>query len=294
MHYKKIALLITLCQTVLTRAWKEAEMSSAAKTLDLLSYFSVTRPEIGLSELCRLAKRDKATTHRHLQSLEEAGFVEKNPATRSYRLGPAVLQLAHTREVTVPRKASAEPTLARLAEITGETSHVSVLSGGTLYPLFSCESQRHSTRIIMDAQRLPLHATASGLCALAFGPAGLLETAAVDLASFTPQTLRTREALAAAVAQTRETGFGQGKRSYQQDVVSLAAPVFDQTGAFAGAVSVASVATRFTAELEARICANLMIASRDITRTWGGRIPASLEATWVKCRLPNPTQDARS
>ena len=79
-------------------------MSSATKALKLLSYFSTARPEIGLSQLCRLAQRDKATTYRHLQSLEAVGFVEQNPMTRQYRLGPALMHLSQVREITVPRK----------------------------------------------------------------------------------------------------------------------------------------------------------------------------------------------
>jgi len=108
-------------------------MSSTSKTLALLAYFSPAQPEIGLSQLCRQAGRDKATTYRHLQALEDAGFVEQNPATKHYRLGPALLQLAQIREETVPRKAGAETVLDGLVDTTGETAHVSVLSGTTVY-----------------------------------------------------------------------------------------------------------------------------------------------------------------
>ena len=104
-------------------------MSSVTKTLALLAFFSPSRPEIGLSQLCRLAKRDKATTYRHLQALEEAGFVEQSALTKMYRLGPALLQLAQVREATVPRKMGAEAALAALSDATGETAHVTVLSG---------------------------------------------------------------------------------------------------------------------------------------------------------------------
>ncbi|WP_405108304.1 helix-turn-helix domain-containing protein [Phaeobacter sp. BS52] len=122
------------------------DMSSATKTLALLSHFSADRPEIGLSQLCRIAGRDKATTYRHLQALETAGFVEQNPTTKHYRLGPAVLQLAQVREATVPRKLGAQLPLSQLADVTGETAHVSVVSGSTLYALASCRiaSSRHT------------------------------------------------------------------------------------------------------------------------------------------------------
>jgi DNA-binding IclR family transcriptional regulator len=256
-------------------------MSSAAKTLELLSYFSATRPEIGLSQLCRLAARDKATTHRHLQDLEQAGYVEQNQLTKQYRLGPIVLQLAQTREVTVPRKSGAELALSKLANATGETSHVSVLSGTTAYPIVSCESPKHSTRAIIDIKKFPLHATASGLCALAFGPSELTAIACEDLQIFTPTTVKTPDELAFAIQSVRDTGFGRTNRSFEHEICSTSAPIFDQTGLFAGAVSVASVATRFTPTLEHCIQQNLIIASREITHNWGGIVPASIEAVWA-------------
>lgn len=256
-------------------------MSSAAKTLGLLAYFSTTRPEIGLSQMCKLAGRDKATTYRHLQALEDAGFVEQNPATKQYRLGPAVLQLAQTREVTVPRKAGAEHALLELAEATGETSHVSVLSGSTVYALTSCESPKHSTRAIIDIHIFPLHATASGLCALAFGPADLVDYACKNLMPFTTTTVQTPEVLRAAIETIRQSGFAWSGGALEIEVQGLAAPVFDHTGLLAGSVSVASVATRFTPELQEIIQRNLIIASRKITRNWGGTIPDSLEAKWA-------------
>lgn len=269
-------------------------MSSAVKTIALLSHFSPTRPEIGLSELCRLAGRDKASTHRYLQALEETGFVEQNPMTRCYRLGPVVLQLARTRELTVPRKAGAETVISWLADVTGETTHVSVLSGTTLYPLASCESYKHSTRVIIDIQTFPLHATASGICALAFGPAELLATASKQMQVFTAVTPTTAKALASAVHSARDTGFGRSDRWYEDDVCSLSAPIFDQTGQFAGAVSVASVITRFTAELERSIRQHLIEASRDISRNWGGAIPEAVEAAWAKSFLQPRTVETAS
>ncbi len=257
-------------------------MSSAAKTLELLAYFSANQPEIGLSELCRLAQHDKATTYRYLQALEETGFVEQNPLTKRYRLGPIVLQLAQTRESTVPRKSGAEAPLSELANATGETSHVSVLSGTSVYPLASCESPRHIIRAIIDLQTYPLHATASGHCALTFGPPELIDVALENMQVFTPNTLKTAEELKHAIQSVQATGFGCSNRSFEEGVHSLAAPVFDQTGFFAGSVSVASVATRFTPELERCIHRHLVIASREITRNWGGTIPEYIEAMWAK------------
>ena len=281
-------MLNNLCQTFFEFRWKgPLDLSSATKTLELLAYFSTTRPEIGLSQLCKLAKRDKATTHRHLQALEKTGFVEKSPITKQYRLGPAVLQLAQTREATVPRKAGVQAPLFDLADATGETSHVTVLSGTTVYELMSCDSPKHGTRAIIDIQTFPLHATASGLCALAFGPEALIDVALNELQPFTRTTATTLEDLQAMVEAIRNTGFGRADRSFEDDVQGLSAPIFDQTGHFAGAVSVASVAARFTPDMERIIKTQLVITARQISNNWGGTVPAQIEAIWAKHFTPS-------
>ena len=281
-------MLNNLCQTFFKFRWKgPLDLSSAAKTLELMAYFSTTRPEIGLSQLCKLAKRDKATTHRHLQVLEKTGFVEKNPITKQYRLGPAVLQLAQTREATVPRKAGVQAPLFDLADATGETSHVTVLSGTTVYELMSCDSPKHGTRAIIDIQTFPLHATASGLCALAFGPEALIDVALNELQPFTRTTATTLEDLQAMVEAIRNTGFGRADRSFEDDVQGLSAPIFDQTGHFAGAVSVASVAARFTPDMERIIKTQLVITARQISNNWGGTVPTQIEAIWAKHFTPS-------
>ncbi|MEO9821323.1 MAG: IclR family transcriptional regulator [Paracoccaceae bacterium] len=255
-------------------------MSSASKALELLSLFSKAKPEIGLSEMCRLANRDKATTYRHLQVLEKAGFVEQIVTSKNYRLGPALLQLGRMREATVPRTAGAESAIATLAEKTGETVHVTVLSGLTLFALMSRESLRHSTRAVIDITTFPLHATASGICAVTFGPDELFAEACDNFKAFTDLTPMTAEALETLIVTARTSGIGRSIGRFEKEINSLSAPIFDQTGQFAGAVSVASVASRFTPELEDTIKTELITASREITKSWGGVIPSAIEKAW--------------
>jgi len=256
-------------------------MTTTEKTLDLLAYFSIARQEIGLTEFSRLAGRNKATTYRYLQSLENAGFVEKNPLTRRFRLGPAVLQLAQLREETVPRKEGAAEALKQLAELTGETAHVSVLSGMTLYSLDANESPEHVIRATADVQTLPLHATAAGICALAFGPKPLTNFAKQNMCRFTSSTAVTEQQLDDEIKQAKSIGFGHSDGGFVDDICGLAAPIYDHTGLLTGTVSVASVAMRFTPDSKHNIMQGLMTASREISQNWGGVVPDEIEACWA-------------
>jgi len=227
-------------------------MTAPSKTLDLMYFFSPNKSEIGLSQLCQLAAWDKATTYRRVQSLVETGFIEQNATTKRYRLGPAVLQLAQTRESTVPRKAGAKGPLLELANATGETSRVSVISGNTLYQLVTVESPTHSIQATVDTQTRPLHTSSSGLCALAFGSADLVDMAQADLFIYTPATTPSARALHTAIRTTQSSG-----------------------------VSVACVGTRFTPDLEQIAKTQLIKASREITHNWGGSIPLHIDKVWA-------------
>lgn len=267
-------------------------MSVVEKAFELLGFFSAERPEIGLSELHRLARRDKATTYRHLAALESVGLLEQDKQSRLYRIGPAVLRLAELREATTPRRAGARAALERLAELTGETAHVSLLSGTRLLTLAVQESNRHSTRVIITEPELPLHATSQGHAVLAFGAPALTEAARRAMTRFTAATPITGAALDAAVGSARRTGFGESAHTFEEGVHGIGVPVFDQTGEVAGAVAVATVASRMTPALAATIRAGLVEAARTISATWGGAVPPDLEARWARTLAARSQEEA--
>lgn len=254
-------------------------MSTIAKAMELLDFFSLERPEIGLSDFHRLVGRDKATTFRHLTALESAGLLEQNPTTRAYRIGPAVLRLAHMREITLPRRAGLRIALPRLAEVTGETAHASLLDATGLTTLAHHESPQHSARVVLHESRLPLHATASGIAALAFGGADLMTRAKAALPAYTETTARSPEELDAAVDRAHSTGFAISNQTFEQGVTGFAAPLFDSRGV-TGAVAVAAVSSRVTADLQKTILTELRQAANAISTNWGGSIPPALIAAW--------------
>lgn len=255
-------------------------MTVISKALALLDQFSLTQPEIGLSEFCRLSGHDKATTYRYLTSLEGSGFVEKNSKTKAYRMGPVLLRLAQVREQTVPRKASVIAPLEALAENLGETAHATVLSGEKLLGLADCTTQKHSTRVVVDIADFPLHATASGIACLSFGQPELMETALKSLVEHTIKTPATPEALQAAVDEARLVGIAITDQTHEAGVRSLAAPVFDQSGQIAGAVAIAGLVGRLTPERDIEAAQAVIQAAFEITQNWGGCIPDGLQTLW--------------
>lgn len=118
------------------------------------------------------------------------------------------------------------------------------------------------------------------------GPSALMSVETAQMDKFTAKTITAAAELAARVHTLRGTGISRSDRGFEDDISSLPAPIFDHTGQFAAAVSVASVATRFTPALEDCILGHLPLASREITRNWGGVTPDFIEAAWAASLSP--------
>ena len=166
------------------------------RALSLLDLFSESAPEIGLSDAARLSGHDKATVHRLLNTLREAGLVEQNATSKLYRLGPAVLHLARMREATFPVIAVVQPLLDQLAETTGETTHCSLYTNNALAVIATRESKKANRVSMRGSETLPFHATASGLAFLAFAAPEVLGKALdLPLTRFTDDTITSQPAL---------------------------------------------------------------------------------------------------
>ena len=252
-------------------------MSTVDKALSLLRHFSLQRPEMGLSELARLAGYDKTTVLRCMTALERNGFVEQDTQSKHYRLGLAPINLARIRERSFPLLAILQPHVDALRDSTQETAHATVLSSGRLLTALVNEPDR-ATRGFMDPSAdLPMHATASGIVIAANLPASERSAmvAAANFEQFTDNPPTTPQALEALFTKTRARGFARADKSYEDDVIGTAVAFFGPNGRPLGAIAVAAVASRFDTVLAHKIEQELMITGQKLTRELGGIAPAS-------------------
>ena len=195
-------------------------MGTTSKALSLLRLFSSSQPEIGLTELSRQSGMNKATVYRLMSDLAEHGFVEQVGADRMYRIGPDVMRLAVLREATVPLRSIAKEHVRSLAEEIGETTHVSQVSSGELSTLTYAYSAKHGTRVTMeDAERLPFHATSSGLAVLTYSNAALVDAIlSKPLDKRTPHTIVDPLQIRGELKRISERGYAESVSGFEQDL----------------------------------------------------------------------------
>lgn len=257
-------------------------MGTITKALNLLNFFAADRAEVGLSDFTKLAGRDKASVHRHLIELLNAGFLEQDVVTRRYRLGPALLRLAAVREFTFPARSAVAPFVDQLSLEFGELVHVSLLQSGGLSTLYYKDSGAHGTRVYFDeAAILPLHATSSGIAMLALGPTELLqETLQTPRARYTNKTLTAATDLEAAVQFTIETGMAFSDQGFEEEVCSLAVPIFDKHQNATGAIAIAVPLSRMVKLQSDALRDALKSAGKAVTAALGGTVAPAITTLW--------------
>ena len=249
-------------------------MGTVSKALALLDILAGPRARLGLTEIAKAADYDKATTRRMLIELKAAGLVEQDEDSRDYLLGPALLMLGRVREERFPFFRIAQPVVRALAEATGETAHASEYGGGAMTSVCVQASDKSNRVIIELGERLPLHATASGLAYLAAASPSVVNAAlSKPLTRLNAQTRTDPAVIAAMVAEARIRGYSLSDQFKETGVHSVAAAILNPRRSPVGAVAVAMPSVRATPDVMAR-CGDLArAAAADISVRLFGAAP---------------------
>jgi IclR family pca regulon transcriptional regulator len=251
---------------------------SLQRGLAILSSFQSGRPLLGVSELGRDVGLSRSTTHRYVATLVALGYLQQDPASRKYRLGPRVLDLGFSAINSMELREVAGPHLRELSDETGYTVNMAILDDLDIVYVDRCRSSQAGQREIdlnlHIGSRLPAYCTSLGKVLLAFLPgderAGRLDR--IGFARRGPNTITSRQALVTELERVREQGYAVNNEELAYGLRSIAAPVLSHGGAAAGAINLAVHSSMVSsADLGARFGPVLMRTAADISARLGYR-----------------------
>lgn len=105
----------------LDRRTPAGALQTVDRALLVLLAFERTRPDWGVTEVAEEFGWDTSVAQRLLATLAGRGFLVSDPATRRYRIGPAVLRLGRLWERSGSLELLAGPVLEELRRVTGDT-----------------------------------------------------------------------------------------------------------------------------------------------------------------------------
>jgi len=224
-------------------------LGSLRKGLEVIDCFT-RQPDWSLTELATALGQSKPTLFRILYTLEEFGYLQKNPETARYSLGLRLHALGSAAVRQEQLRWQTLPPLQDLARDTGETVHVGVLSDGESVCVQAVEGTRMVRMHAFVGKRTPAHASALGKMLLAHLPEAELEAqlAGRTLHRFTPNTITDPTALRRALEKIRRQGWVIDNEEMESGLRCVGAAVSDHTGRVCAAVAVSAPATRMEPE----------------------------------------------
>jgi len=224
--------------------------------------------EGSLSELSRALGVSKSTLSSVLATLEQHALVERDEASRRFRLGSGIAKLAmEAAAARVDVRDAARPELERLAAVSGETAILHLPSGdGTV--IAERVEPMHQLKVVAPlGHRLPAFAGSVAEVLLAALPEEQAESIvrAGPLPMFTPRSIVDPDAYLEEVARARRRGYAVENEEYLVGVRAVSAPVLGRDGTAIGTLSVVGVGARMagrTRELARAVSAAAAETSR--------------------------------
>ena len=181
---------------------------SVRKAITLLRATAEDR-NANVSSLARAAGLPRATALRMIQTLEQEGFLLRNPGDDRVLLGPELLRLARNTDEQLLLREVSRPIIGDLVAAIRETVTLSVVApDGGLDLVYQVDAPHQLRPQSWVGQRFPLHASASGKVLLATYDEERLERFLLEpLARFTPSTITSAEELRAELERVREQRY---------------------------------------------------------------------------------------
>jgi DNA-binding IclR family transcriptional regulator len=219
------------------------------RAISLLKLFRQDRPVWSLAEMCKTLSLNKTTTFRLLTALESEGLVARDPKFDTYTLGPEIIVLGGQALRSSTLRSVAHPEIKALAETSGETTSLEILTGREVFVLDEVVGEHLMTGAQSIGTRWPAFATSTGKAIIAHMPAE--ETDALlraPLPKITPKTVTDPDALRREIAQIRKRGYAVADEALEIGFLAIGAPVFNHDGEVIGAISLGGPTIRLTAK----------------------------------------------
>jgi IclR family acetate operon transcriptional repressor len=215
------------------------------KVLRILEVLQASPTGLQLKDIALRTTLNKSTAYRFLAHLESEGYLFRDDSG-AYIVGPKLARLGSGTAYHATLRTVCRPVMQRLWVTTTETVNLGVLSGLDVLYLDVLESS-HSFRLVSQiGSRRPLHCTALGKAMLAFLSPNERESAVASLRleKFARRTITSIPRLQRELSKVAQQGYAVDDEEAGAGSRCVGAPIFDQSGNVAAAISVSGPITR--------------------------------------------------
>lgn len=242
---------------------------SVGKALEILLLLR-DHDTIGIAEASRDLGIARSTAHRLLSMLEHYEFAQREPKSRGYRAGPALVSLGLAAVVRMDVRRQARPHMERLAGEVEETVTLMGLEGPNVRFLDCVESPRPIRVAGRTGLLRPAHCTSAGKAILAQLPLERLEQLYPDetLVRLTDRSIASRSELFTVLEEVRRAGYATNVGESDAGLVGVGVAIPNVAGPPEAGLGIAAPETRLSAEQLQRIATAAQRTARAIANTF--------------------------
>lgn len=253
--------------------------STFLKGLSVLEALAKSAEPCGVSDISRQLGLTKSNVHRSLQTLVAGGYVRNRGGAGRYELTLKLWELGVRVIGKLDVKKIAMEYMAHLAQVSGETVHLSILENEEVVYLEKVDSPQPVRAYSEVGGRAPAYCVATGKAMLAYAPAELIDAIALRLSPFTKHTIDSPAELKAELERVRNTGYAINKGEWREGVWGIAAPIRDAHDVVFAAIGISGPADRFKPSTVKRLAPLVAGVAKQISARLGatsGRQPEGL------------------
>jgi DNA-binding IclR family transcriptional regulator len=245
------------------------------RALQLLEVLAEGR-DLGVTEIAKRMGVSKTLVFRMLHTLEQRGYVIRDPARRTNALGYRVLHLANAVEHHNSLVGTANPILDELAFACRENVNFLIRDGLGCLCVATRESS-HQIRLFAQVGRHgPLHAGGGSKVLLAFAPLEVRQTVLrSNLQMFTQRTITDPIELEGVLDRIRADGYHEATNDLDDGAFSVAAPVYGSGSEVVAALSIAGPVTRYDERIAQHHRKLVLEHAAKLSIKLGGSVPGS-------------------
>jgi DNA-binding IclR family transcriptional regulator len=245
---------------------------SSLKAIDILEALKDGgKSGLGITDVSQKTGLNVSTVHRIMSALTKREYILKDESTKKYHLSFKVLQFSHALKSNMKISELIHPYLVELSEKTGEAIHLMQQGGNHCVFVDKVDSPHPIGLMTYIGKQTFLHCSAGGKVILAHLSKDERDRIfnSVGLPRLTQHTITEREILEQDLGNVVLEGFSWNKMEDRDDVIGIAAPVFDASGKLLYAISVVGPSYRFTLEKARESTSILLTAARTISQKLG-------------------------
>lgn len=223
---------------------KSYKIEAVGRALNVLETLA-EKPGLGVTALAKEMGLTKSIVFRLLQTLEETGYVHRDPERATFSLGYRIALLGERVGRDGALLHVAPPIMDELRDETGENVNLVIREGNYALALATREGLHAIRMFAQTGRKGPLHAGGASMLLLAYAEPSILDRVLTsELPSYTNHTITDPEQLGKILHRIRANGYNVALNDLDDGAFSIAAPIFNAAGEVVAGLSIAGAAVR--------------------------------------------------